>query len=202
LGNEVPWPEGPGARIFLYVKRFLPQLDALIDHLAASPHSVIAFVPDLDEARRARLASRRRIVSRRPVLLKALMRRCDLLISHGGEIATGALMHGVPALLFPSHYEQYLTALRLEALGAARWLPHSTQAADAGRAIDSMLRERAHAASARAFANRYAAFSPAEQRRRIVLRIEELLSRGSAGLPPRGAPPILSPSPPTQESAR
>jgi hypothetical protein len=40
------------------------------------------------------------------------------------------------------------------------------------------------AANARADAKRYAAFSPAEQRRRIIARIEALLAERGAILPP------------------
>lgn len=184
LGNEVPWPHGPGKRVFVYVKRFLPQLDALIDVLAASSHTVVAFIPDLDDARRARLASRNRTVSARPVRLQSLMRHCDLLVSHGGEISTGALLHGVPSVLFPSHYEQFLTALRLRQLGAGQWLSREAGREDVGRAIGTVLADPGYASRARAFANRYAAFSPSEQRRRIVLRIEEILAARKAILGP------------------
>jgi hypothetical protein len=191
LGAETPWPQGPGRKLFVYVKRFLPQLDALLAHLAASPYRILAFIPDLDEARRARLRSRMRVVSERPVRLDAVIRQCDLMICHGGEIATGALMHGVPQLLFPSHYEQYLTARRLEQVGSGRWLSHQATGEDIAATIDAMLPDPRYALRAKEFAARYPAFSPAEQRRRIVLRIEELAAKA-----------ILSASPTPQEDAR
>ena len=183
-GTEVPWPHGTGKRIFVYVKTNLPQLDALIDVLAASPHRVVAFIPGLDEARRRRLAHKRRIVTDRPVKLERFMRECDLLICHGGEIATGALMYGVPSLLLPTHYEQYGTARRLEQLGAGGWLAPGAQAAHVAQGFTNLIHDPRYAANARAFAQRYAAFSPAEQRRRIVARIEALLSERGAILPP------------------
>ena len=202
LGADTPWPAGAGKRVFVYVKRYLPQLDALIEHLAASPHRVIAFIPDLDEARRARLRSRIHVVAERPVRLESIIGQCDLLVSHGGEISTGALMHGVPTLLFPSHYEQYLTARRLEQVGSGRWLPYSAGLPEVARAIEEILADGAFAARARAYARRYGAYSPAEQRRRIVLRIEQLLASRGAALPAGGAPPILTPSPNSRDPAR
>lgn len=195
LGKDVAWPAGTGARIFVYVKRFMPHLDALIDYLARSPHRVIAFIPDLDAARRKRLEGPRRLLSERPVRLDTLMRQCDLLVSHGGEIAAGALMHGVPSLLFPTHYEQYLTAQRLKQLGASTWIHADGPAGAIPAAVDALLRGGAAAGRARAFAGRYAAFSPKEQRRRIAARIEELLAARAAALPSGEAPPILGPSP-------
>src|SRR5690606_35803717 len=136
----------------------------------------------------------RRIVAERPVRLETLMRQCDLLVSHGGEISTGALMSGVPSLLFPTHYEQFLTAVRLQELGASTWLPDSAPPAAIPAAIDRLLQGGNAAANARRFASRYAAFSPAEQRRRIVLRIEEILA-GRDALPAGSGPPILAPTP-------
>ncbi|HEX5129236.1 MAG TPA: nucleotide disphospho-sugar-binding domain-containing protein, partial [Usitatibacter sp.] len=176
LGHVVDWPDGPGRRVFVYVKTSLAQLDALIDALVARPHRVLAFIPGLDERRRARLASASRRVLARPVRLDAALRGCDLLVSHGGEIAGGALCHGVPSLLFPSHYEQYLMALRQRQLGTGAWLPLGATAQDVVDALDGLLRDDRALGKARAFARRYPAWSPPEQRRRIVARIEELLA--------------------------
>ena len=191
-GLDVEWPDGQGKRIFVYLKRTLAQLDALIDHLAASPHRVVAFIPDLEEPRRARLASRRRLVLDRPARLDRLMRHCDLLVCHGGDLGIGGLLAGVPQVLFPAHYEQYLTALRLEQVGSAAWLGPAATARDVAAAIELVSSDTSRRAAAQAFARRYAAFSPEEQRRRIVARIEQILAEGGGALPPPGAAPILS----------
>jgi len=179
LGHVVDWPKGRGKQVFVYVKPALPQLDALIDLLAARPHRVLAFIPGLDEARRARLASPARRVLDRPVRMDAAFRGCDLLVSHGGEIAAGAACSGVPALLFPTHYEQFLLSLRLQQLGCAHWLPAQAGAGAIAEAFDELLANPRAPAAARAFAQRYSAYSPLEQRRRIVQRIEAILSPSS-----------------------
>ncbi len=176
LGHVVDWPKGRGKRVFVYVKPALPQLDTLIDLLASRPHRVLAFIPGLDAARRARLASPARRVIDRPVRIDAAFRGCDLLVSHGGEIAAGAACSGVPALLFPSHYEQFLLSLRLQQLGCARWLPMNAGPGAVVEAFDGLLANPRVPAAARAFAQRYPAYSPVEQRRRIVQRIEAILS--------------------------
>lgn len=179
LGHVVDWPKGRGKQVFVYVKPALPQLDALIDLLASRPHRVLAFIPGLDAARRSRLASPARRVVDRPVRIDAAFRGCDLLVSHGGEIAAGAACSGVPALLFPSHYEQFLLSLRLQQLGCARWLPMNVGAGAIVEAFDELLANPRASATARAFAQRYPAYSPAEQRRRFVQRIEAILSPSS-----------------------
>ncbi len=201
-GLNIEWPDGQGKRIFVYVKRTLPQLDTLIDYLAATPHRIVAFIPDLEEPRRARLAARRRVVAERPVRLDLLMRQCDLIICHGGEIAAGALLRGVPQLVFPTHYEQYLTARRLEQVGSGVWLSPAAAAGDVAGAIEHVLREPRFPAAARAFARHYAAYSPEEQRRRIIRRMEEILAARGAALPPTGAPPILTPTSTGEEAPR
>jgi UDP:flavonoid glycosyltransferase YjiC (YdhE family) len=183
-GARVQWPAGEGKRVLVYVKPTLPQLDALITALASGPHRVAAFIPELDAVRRARLAGPGRVVSTQPMRLEPLLKECDLLISHGGNISPGTLTAGIAQLVFPSQYEQYLTARLVEQMGCGLWLPQNAQAPSVAQALSRVLSERRFADAARAFATRYPAYSPAEQRRRMALRIEQILA----------AQPILSPS--------
>lgn len=182
-GLDIEWPEGPGQRVLVYLRSAFPHLDALIDHLAAGPHRVIAFLPGANGPQRARLASRKRVVLERPARLDRLLRLCDLVVSHGGEIATGSLALGVPQLTFPNHYEQYISAVRFEQLGAGRQLPPGASAQDALATLEAVLANPRFALAARSFAQQYPGFTPSEQRRRIALRIEEIL-----------AGPIISPT--------
>ena len=178
-GEAVRWPPHEGPRVIVYLRRALPQLDALIDALAASPCRVAAYIPELDADRRARLQGARRIVSERPLRLKPLLEGCELFVSHGGNVAPGALMAGVPQLVFPAQYEQFLTALRIAQAGCGSWLGPGAKPGEVGPALRRLLEDPRYAGAARAFARRYAAFSPAEQQRRIVARIEDILSRSS-----------------------
>lgn len=175
-GTRVDWPRGEGKRIVVYLKPGLVQLDALIDLLVASPVRVVAFIPDLDEARRRRLEGPGRVVATQPFRLEGLIKDCDLLVSHGGNIAAGTLCLGVPQLVFPMHYEQYITARRVEQLGAGGWLAREASPIAVRRAIERLLGDPGILAAARAYGRRYPAFSPAEQRRRMIVRMEELLA--------------------------
>jgi hypothetical protein len=199
-GASVHWPAGPGRRVLVYLKKNLPQLDAVIAALAASPHRVIAFIPELEPARRAALAGPRRIVSERPVRLGPLLRECDLFLNQGGNVSVGTLMSGVPQLVFPSQYEQYLTAYRIEQLGAGLWLGARDGAGEVAGALDLMLGDGRFLAAARAYAARYPAYSPAEQQRRIVARIEEIIAAPSRW-PASMAAPILTPTSRTEGTA-
>jgi UDP:flavonoid glycosyltransferase YjiC (YdhE family) len=176
LGDTVRWPYGDGARVLVYLRSSLPQMDALIDALAANRCRVAAYVPGLDAARTARLRSARRLVSERPLKLRPLLQECDLLVSHGGNVAPGALMFGVPQLVFPTQYEQFLTGVRLEQIGTAVGLGPGSTAQQVHAAVKHMLANLSrYKTAAQAFRKRYAAFTPEEQQRRIADRIREIV---------------------------
>jgi UDP:flavonoid glycosyltransferase YjiC (YdhE family) len=187
-GNGVrhAWPARGGKRIFLYVKTMLPQLDALLAPLAASSHRTAAFIPRLDESRRARYSSPAHHISLDPIRLDGLLPECDLAITHGGQLSGGIAALGIPQLVFPLQFEQYITARRIQQMGCGIWLGPRAGAAEIAATLTELLANPAHTLSARAFARRYPAFSLNEQRRRMVARIEQVAGRGS---------PILSADP-------
>jgi hypothetical protein len=195
-GAAVQWPAGEGKRVLVYLKKNLPALDTLIAALARGPYRVAAFIPELEPARRELLRGPGRVVSEQPMRLAPLLKECDLFVSQGGNVAVGSLMSGVPQLVFPSQYEQYLTARRLEQVGAGLWLALDAQPAAVAAALERALAEPQFSAAAKAFAQRYPRYSPAEQQRRMVVRIEEILAQPSrwSALPPAGAAPILTPT--------
>ncbi len=195
-GVSVHWPAGNGKRVLVYLKRQLPALDALIAALARSPHRVAAFIPELEPARAARLAGPGRIVSEQPMRLAPLLPECDLFVSQAGNVAVGTLMSGVPQLVFPSQYEQYLTGRRLEQIGAGVMVPPDAPPAEVSAGLERALSDPRVAAAAKAYAKRYPQYSATEQQRRIVVRIEEILAQPSRwdALPASGAAPILTPT--------
>ncbi|MGZ5596117.1 MAG: glycosyltransferase [Usitatibacter sp.] len=192
-GATVHWPASGGKGVLVYLKSNQPQLDALIDALAASPHRVAAFIPELDAARCERLRGPSRIVSEEPMRLAPLLAECDLFVSQGGNVCVGTLMSGVPQLVLPSQYEQYLTARRVEQLGAGAWLGLDAPPARTAAALGHVLGEPRFAEAAKAYARRYAGYSAQEGQRRVVVRIEEILRQPAhaSALPLAGAGPIL-----------
>ncbi|HXF79609.1 MAG TPA: nucleotide disphospho-sugar-binding domain-containing protein [Usitatibacter sp.] len=195
-GVPVAWPAGSGKRVGVYVRKRVPQLDSLIAALCEQDHRVTAFIPDLEPARAARLASPRRRVSERPIQLAPLLRDCDLFVSHGGSATIGTLLTGVPQLVFPGQYEQYITARRMEQLGVGAWFTPDDD--DVAQKMARVLGDPSYAEAARKYARGYAGYSPGEQARRIVMRIEEIVAapspwtRSVAG----GADAILAPTSP------
>ncbi|HEX4331814.1 MAG TPA: nucleotide disphospho-sugar-binding domain-containing protein [Usitatibacter sp.] len=193
-GVPAAWPAGSGKRVGVYVRKRIPQLDSLIAALRDQDHRVTAFIPDLEPARAALLASPRRIVSDRPIHLAPLLRECDLFVSHGGSATIGTLLAGVPQLVFPGQYEQYITARRMEQLGVGAWFTPDDD--DVAVKMARVLEEPSYAEAARGYARGYAGYSPAEQARRIVKRIEEIVAAPSPWKRsmPGGADAILAPT--------
>jgi UDP:flavonoid glycosyltransferase YjiC (YdhE family) len=137
---------------------------------------VVAFIPQLDAARRARLAGPRCVVLDKPIRFGPLLADCDLFVSQAGTAATGVLMSGVPQLMLPVHYEQYLTARRIEQLGAGIAVLPQAGGPELARALQRIVTEPRFRTAARAYAKRYPAYTPAEQQRRIVQRLEDILA--------------------------
>ena len=193
-GVDAAWPEGGGKRVLVYMRQDKPHADAVIDALAASPHRVVAFIPDLSADRAARLRSPARLVSMRPMKLGPLLRECDLLVSHGGNICPGTLMAGVAQLVFPTQYEQFLTAQRIAQIGAGAWVDAQASDETVVQLLAHLLEDPACKRAAEAYAARYPAYSPAEQQRRIIDRIDQIVKQPPrpSALPPMGSPPILS----------
>ena len=200
VGAEVRWPEGHGKRIAVYLKQSMPHIDVVIDVLATGPHRVAAFIPDLNAARTAKLRSPSRIVSERPIRLGPLLKDCDLFLSHGGNACPGSLMLGVPQMVFPSQYEQFLTGYRVANLGAGAWVGPEAPAASVASALAQVLGDPSFKKAAKAYAARYPDYSPAEQQRRILNRLEEILAKPArpSALPPAKPAPILSATPTRQ----
>lgn len=184
-GVRMPWPARGGKRVLVYMKRDYVHLDTMIDLLAGSTLRVALYVEGLEAARRARLEGTTRRASDAPIRLDSLLDECDLVVSHGGELTIGTLARGIPQLVFPLQYEQYISARRVEQLGAGRWLAPTAARKDVADALVALLSGASCTKAARAFAGRYASFSPIEQRRRMVARIEQLARAG----------PILAASP-------
>jgi hypothetical protein len=172
-GRAIDWPAGPNKRVLVYVQPHLAVLDELLTTLRARNHSVVAFIPGLDDARRTAFAGPRMRLPEGLVRLDRLLPECDLVICHGGDIASGAIASGIPQLIFPGHYEQHLTALRIEQLGAGLAM---RAPAPVGPLLDRVLNDAMFHYHARTFAARYPGWSPAEQRRRVMARIEQIVA--------------------------
>jgi UDP:flavonoid glycosyltransferase YjiC (YdhE family) len=175
-GLAPQWPAGEGPRVFAYLKHFLA-LPAVLTALAGRGCRTIVFADAIPPDVRRRFESPSMRFEARRLDLARVGRECDLAV-HNANHGTMCqlLLAGKPMLHVPITLEQTVLARAVCRVGAAEAASaRDADVAAVGRTVDSLLAEPRYAAAAKRFAEKYAAFDPSEQVRRMVGRVEELL---------------------------
>lgn len=157
LGEPPQWPDGPGPRVFAYLKPGYRHSAAMLRALQAAPVRSLVHAPGLAPEVMQRLQpSSQQSASLRlaPHLLRMaqVRRQADLAICHAGGITDVMLEAGKPLLLLPMQMEQTMTARRAEALGAALHLPMDGDPAQLPGLLRRLLAEPAFTARAESYA--------------------------------------------------
>ena len=173
VGESPVWPAGAGPRCFAYL-RASPSLPAVLDTLAALRLPAAIYCPDVHPRLRERFSGSSLRFSSQPIDVRQAARDCDVAILNATLNTTATmLLAGKPVLLFPLQLEQRLTAERVAAIGAGRFLlPH--QAADLRTTVQEVLGAARYAEAAREFARKYAEFAPERQIERATQRLLQL----------------------------
>lgn len=171
-GAEPPtWPEGPGKRVFAYLKPF-KTLPALLETLRQ------AGLPTLIYMSRGELPpqtpSHIRHTSK-PVDLARATQESDLVICHAGHgTASAALLGGKPLLLLPLNIEQRMLAARVHGAGMGLSAP-ALMPEGMRQKFARLLEETSFTSAARAFAERYAGLAVEKNPERFAALAEKLL---------------------------
>ena len=174
-GRPADWPEGPGKKVFAYVKPF-PALARLLQQLCDLRQPTIVHGDGIDADLRRRFTFQTMRFESEPVDLADVGRTCDLAVLNGNHGTTvSMLLAGKPTLQLPITLEQALFARAVERLGAAVMAP-ADRPQSAVAALMEMLAAEHYAEAARRFAARYAGYDPQRQVEAVVRRAEELLS--------------------------
>jgi len=153
------WPDGPGRRIFAYLKP-TPDLQNLLMQLRATDQPTLVFGSWVNEAARQRVETARLKLSAKPLDLTLTGQECDLAILNGTHGTTATmLLAGTPVLQLPIFTEQAMIASRTAAIGAGIMVNQHDTAAVAS-ALADMLQSDRFAAAAAAFAAKYADQDP------------------------------------------
>jgi len=175
-GGVAPqWPEGPGKRIFAYLKPFpaLPRLLALLTELGCP---ALLYVDGIDPRLPQRFRSPRLHFEQRPVDLTQVATQCDLAILNGTHGTTvSMLLAGKPLLQIPLYLEQGLNSQAVERMGAGLTAAPNRPEQIAVKLMQ-LLGSDQYAQAANRFAARYADLVPARQVERMLTRIEALLA--------------------------
>lgn len=181
IGVPPPWPPQTGPRLFAYLRPEMPHAEAVLSALHSLGLPTVIYFPGLSTAARQRFDAPHLAFADSPVDLHRAAAEADVAITYSSlATATGFLLAGKPLLLLPFHLEQFLLARRIADLGAALLVNPEQTVGDLGPAILTLLNEPGHAAQARAFATRYAAFSQEQVAHNLVRRIESLVTGSPA----------------------
>lgn len=162
-GARASWPEGSGAKLFLYAP-WHPAIGASLKALLDAGYRISAVIPDAPA--NAFVNAERLTLSRNLVDLNSAFEDCALFVNHASlHSVTLSLMQEVPCVMIPLWQEQGLFAERVAALGAGRLASPDSVVATVAQMLEQ--RER-HRAAARAFSQRYAAFDTRSAHREFL----------------------------------
>jgi len=173
-GSVETWPEGEGAKIFVYLRPDA-YTGRILEALRQSGDRVVAVIPGLDARVISMYRSDRFRIHTSPVRLRGLADLADLTVIYTGHgMVSQALLAGVPLLMIPNNLEQVLLTQRIERLGAGigmlrEQVPEKFQAA-----LDALKTDDRFRAVARKFAAKYQAYDQAKVIERLANTIERL----------------------------
>lgn len=176
LGGKGPvWPQGPGRRVYAYVKPFraLPKLLAVLNELRCP---TLVYLDSVDPRLQTRFQSATLRFENEPLDLAQVSEHCDLAILNGTHSTTASmLLAGVPTLQVPIFLEQALTSDAVVRIGAGLSAPATAPYRIAEQLI-SLANSEDYAEGAFRFADRYADFVPEQRIAKMVRRAQELLN--------------------------
>ena len=185
--NKKPlWPAGNGRRVFAYLRDGHPHSRGVLQSLARSGCSLIAYLPGStlgDEF--AALPNVH--VSREPLDMACLVREADAAVLNGGISSAAAfLLAGKPVLNLPLHLEQFLTAWNVLRMGAGLLISPQDIAPGIGAVVARLLEDSSLRGAAGRFAAKYAHLDQTRVVSSLVDRIESLCA--SDALVPKSHP--------------
>ena len=175
-GEVVAWPAGSGPKVFAYLKSGHPDHAALLKALVATGCRTVCYMPEVSSGGPPPMTDPLIRYAPGPVDLAVTLPDCDLCICHAGEATLAqSLLAGVPVLLMPMQAEQFLIARRVATTGAGINAAALRRPVDYAALVGSMLGDSTHRTAARAFAQRYADFTPQQHTLNLVDEFERLL---------------------------
>lgn len=151
--QKVNWPYGEGARLFAYLRRATPYVEAVLSVLSSSSYRSVVVCPDapdiwLKKYNRGTLKTTRFFLDSDTFIYST-----DVAITYGSHgLTAGFLRAGKPVLVLPTQIEQYLLAKRVEAMGAGCLMSPKDSLNNVEDSIRGLVQERPYSEAAKAFA--------------------------------------------------
>lgn len=160
-GDEIPWPDVEGPRIFAYVRPNSQHFSPVVAALIRLKMSTIIAAPGLD-LKQFGLNEPHIHIHSGPIKLGPLRETCSLAISAGGHATMAAMLTGgVPVLALPNHTEQLLFSSAAVQTGAVV-IPSLTEQMVIETLIQQALEPKMKRC-AEEFASKYHQYDPTQQ---------------------------------------
>ncbi len=177
-GVAPDWPDGPGPRVFAYLKGEHPDVPAVLRALAARGCRTLCYLPDVAAGKPKPVDDASIRYADAPVNLASALPASDLVACHaGGSTVAQSLLAGVPLLMLPLQGEQGLNALGVARMRAGAAAFPGPQPFDYRGALAALLDDGVARDAARAFAAAHRDFSTSRQTAGLCDAIEAGLRR-------------------------
>ena len=174
-GAHPAWPDVPGPRIFAYLRPEIRHLEALLEALHVLRLPTVAYCPGVDAGLLQRYAAPHLCFSTEMLDMQRLTAEAHVIVSYAAYASVlSFLLAGKPAFSLPFHLEQFLFARRIEMMGAGLLMDPEQPPVDMTAKMQRVVHDAFFTGNARAFAQKYAAFSQETVVSNIVRRIEEI----------------------------
>jgi UDP:flavonoid glycosyltransferase YjiC (YdhE family) len=173
LGEALPPWSTRRPRLLAYVRSACMDITAFIDAVSTAGAEAIVVCPDAGAALVERAALRGVRLCPRPASLEPLLASAQAVVCHGTSLVGESLARGVPCVMFPSQFEQFLCARRLAAAGLGL-LANPAQTAHYAPVLRRVLTDRALTARA---ARRRREVQDLDAAQALVKGVERLVPR-------------------------
>jgi UDP:flavonoid glycosyltransferase YjiC (YdhE family) len=174
-GTEAAWPEGDGPRVFGYLEPGARDFDASLQALSEIRARALVCAPGISTNAVAKWKQNGIMVSPSPFRLDSLLKDCDFALTYCGHgMVAQLLLAGVPLLMFPNHLERFLTAWRVQALGAGITINPEAAAPPLVPLMRSLFQESRYRQQARVFSERHADFDLVKQEAEMMQKMLQL----------------------------
>lgn len=119
ISNRLPeWPEGNGAKLFIYLPAQHKQLAPLVNAIRKSGFPTVLYIKDLPAEAKVLIDGGCCRLYEQPVHMGTALQKADLVITHGGHgTCAASLLAGTKMLTLPTSLEQHLLAYQLSQAG-------------------------------------------------------------------------------------
>ncbi|WP_020484129.1 glycosyltransferase [Methylomonas sp. MK1] len=180
-GQLITWHQIDKPHVFAYLRPDAPGFENLLKALSKLSAEVIVVAPGIKPAHIQAFATLNLRILTQPVQTEQLFKMTDCAVTTGGTgTVSQCLLAGIPLLLVPQNVEQFLMSLRVEVLGAGTAARNNRQEQDFAGLLEALLKKSCYRLSARAFAQQYAGYAPAETTDNVIQLIDSTLTNRDA----------------------